>query len=158
VTRVIVHHAHHPDEHGGIFRLLHAEQSKVTVYDTIESPLSVQIVQQPNPNFVPAPADGEEDERTDEERKAFVEEPVEVQGPPQLVERTETVEYDHQEIVWDANDKRWEGKSDQEIVDAQREDVRNALTRAKNAERKEARAATRRAKSTKHFDSVGDTL
>jgi hypothetical protein len=156
MARVIAHHAHHPDE--GIYRLVHAEQDEVTFYDTEQPAPRAQTFLLPNPDFVTPPPEGEDDTRTKEEKQEYIEEEMEVTDPPNFVERTEIVQYDHKEIVWDATDKRWEGMSDQEIAEVQRGEVHKALAKDKAAASKEAKAAARREKSTKHFDGVGDTL
>jgi hypothetical protein len=157
MNRVIVHHAHHPDEGDGIYRLVHAEREEVVVQELVESEPERKVVSVLNPAYVPVPTE-EEDNRTDEEKEVIIEQEVEIPVEPQLVDRVEVIEYDHSEIVWDAADKRWEGKSDQEIADLQREDVRKVLAKAEAAAKKEEKAATRREKSTKHFDGVGDAL
>jgi hypothetical protein len=48
--------------------------------------------------------------------------------------------------------------SDQEIAEVQRGEVHKTLAKDKAAANKEAKAAARREKSTKHFDGVGDEL
>jgi hypothetical protein len=154
-VRVIVHHAHHPDE--GVYRLVHAEQEEVTVYDHVqESTSSTALVV--NPNFVPAPLEGEDDDRTEDQKDPLIEQEVDEPGPPELVARTELVQYDHREIIWSADDERWKGMSASEIADEQRADVRSALHGAASVAGKEAKAAERAAEAAKDLGGVGEEL
>lgn len=127
MSRVIVHHAYHPDDGEGVYRLVHAEQDEITVSETVEGEVTRQVVTQINPDFVAGPAEGEPDERTDEQKEMLIEQEVEIPGEPQVVERTETFTYDYREVIWDGSDERWEGMSDEQIAEAQREDVRNSI-------------------------------
>jgi hypothetical protein len=170
VPRVVVHHAHHPDEGDGVYRLIHAEQTEHTVYELGESKPVKRTVLKPNPDFVAAPPSMPDDldpneldedqlavffdDRTDEQKKPMLEEEVEVPGPPDIIEHTVTVHHDHKEIIWDATDKRWKDKSPEEIAQIQQDIVSKQI--AKDA--KAAKAEAKKAANVKDLGSAGATL
>jgi hypothetical protein len=154
MTRVIVHHAHYPDEgDDGVYRLVHAEQEEVTHYDLVGREPEKKTITVLNPDYVPVSTD-EEDDRTDEQKEVVIEQEIEVPVDPEVVERTEVIEYDHREIIWAADDPRWKGKSPEQIAELQLADVREALTKADE----EVEASARRASSAKDLGSAGTTL
>ena len=158
MARVIVHHAHHPDEGDGVYRLIHAEQEEVTVYDFGDPQPAKATELRSNPDFVEAPPEGEEDDRTELQKQPAITVEVDVDGPPKLIERTDLVHFDHREVVWAADDERWKGMSDEAIADAQRDDVRRALHGVVSQAGKEAKAAERQAEAAKPLSEPGVEL
>ena len=156
MARVVIHHAHHPDE--GVYRLVHAEREEVTVVEHGDPQPVVTTVPVLNPDFVAAPPDDEEDTRTEHEREMFMEEERIVEGPPELIERTEVIDYDHRDIVWSADDPRWNGLTPDQIAEEQRADIRSALHGAASIAGKEAKAAERAAEAATDLGGVGEEL
>lgn len=170
MPRVIVHHAHHPDEGDGIYRLVHAESVEQVVYELGERQMVPHKFAQPNPDYVPAPPPMPEDldpdslsedelsmyfdDRTDEQKQPYIEVEEEVEGAPEIIERTETVYYDHKEIIWDATDEQWKDKSPEEIVEIQKGIVSKQIAADARAAKKAAKAKS----NVKDLGSAGDTL
>lgn len=143
MSRVIVHHAHHPDE--DVYRLIHAEALTVPVHELVEDPPVVEIRHVPNPDY-----NASEPESEDNPLTIPMRETVNV-GKKRLVERTATVHVDHKEIVWDAADSQWEGMAAADIAERQRQIVADALKAREDVQ--QARTQQPATGTVKHFET-----
>lgn len=135
---VILHHAHHVDE--GVYRMIYCVQEEHEVEVT-----------KPNPKFVPHEADELPKllVREDGTTRAVKVPKAKKIGEPEFIHTTEivTVQSEHQDIIWDAEDGRWLGMIPKDVAAEQTKDVKKAIANRKraatNAAKKEAEKRVR---------------
>lgn len=176
--RVIIHHAHHPDEK--VYRLTHAQRDEATQYVEVENPnydpseaARLQLTSQrppgnPPTTYISPPRNGSSNgngSRTSDteisEGHYTVPPPKrfnfqipdfnpEIHSPTKTEERKVPVYSDHQDVVWADWDDQWKGLSDQEIAAKQRQIVKDVFA----AREQEQLAAAERAKNIRQIGEV----
>jgi hypothetical protein len=103
--------------------MIHAEAVETTVQEILELPSSTETIEVPNPDYVPGEITVSDDGDVtvaEPEEPQFIEEEVEVFGGAEIVDITEIVHVDQQEVVWDAGDPKWEDRDFEDIAAEQR--------------------------------------